>query len=191
MNVGFPSPVTTPELPAPRILVTGHDDAGRAVLIADGPPRRSVALEAVPGTVFHEVWSTRESPARVDAAPEGPDASFALAPPPGGSRVRIVDIPPDSVQAALSPDEVASAFAEIGAPEAGTGGDRAPHPLMHRTDTVDYGIVLVGEVWLVVDEGETRLSPGDVVIQRGTNHAWSNRTDAVARMAFVLLDGVR
>jgi quercetin dioxygenase-like cupin family protein len=62
---------------------------------------------------------------------------------------------------------------------------------MHRTDTVDYGIVLAGEVWLVVDEGETRLSPGDVVIQRGTNHAWSNRTDAVARMAFVLLDGVR
>ena len=60
---------------------------------------------------------------------------------------------------------------------------------MHRTETVDYGILLSGEVWLVVDEGETRLAPGDVVVQRGTNHAWSNRTEETARMAFVLVDG--
>ena len=182
--------MTTPELPAPRIVVTGHDAAGRSFLLSDGTPGRSVALEAVPGTVFHEVWSTAETPAPLDGSPDLDEASFALAPPPGGSRLRIVDIPPDAVQAALSPAEAASVFAEIGAPEAGTGDGEAPHPLMHRTDTVDYGIVLEGEVWLVVDDGETRLSPGDVVIQRGTNHAWSNRTDAVARMAFVLLDGV-
>ena len=60
---------------------------------------------------------------------------------------------------------------------------------MHRTETVDYGILLSGEVWLVVDEGETRLAPGDVVVQRGTNHAWSNRAEETARMAFVLVDG--
>ena len=60
---------------------------------------------------------------------------------------------------------------------------------MHRTETIDYGILLAGELWLVLDEGETKLTPGDVVIQRGTNHAWSNRTNETARMVFILLDG--
>ena len=60
---------------------------------------------------------------------------------------------------------------------------------MHRTETVDYGIVLSGKLWLVLDEGEVELGPGDIVVQRGTNHAWSNRTEETARMVFVLLDG--
>ena len=59
---------------------------------------------------------------------------------------------------------------------------------MHRTRTVDYGIVLAGEVYLVLENAETRLQPGDIVIQRGTNHAWDNRSDAAARMAFILVD---
>ena len=61
--------------------------------------------------------------------------------------------------------------------------------MMHRTETLDYGIVLEGEIYLVLDDSETLLKPGDVVIQRGTNHAWSNRSDRVCRMAFILLDG--
>jgi len=169
-----------------RRVVTGHDERGRAVIASDGPAR-SVLVAAVPGTVFHEIWTTEGSPASLDDAPDAALGAFALEPPPHGSRIRVVDIPPDSVQAALSHDEAAAAFAEIGAPSAGTAEPGAPHPLMHRTETVDYGIVLEGEVWLVVDEGEVRLGPGDVVVQRGTNHAWSNRTDGVARMAFVLL----
>ena len=117
-----------------------------------------------------------------------PDARRAAArAAAGGTRIRIVDIPPDSVQNALTPEEAAAAFAAIGAAHA--HGLDGPHALMHRTETVDYGIVLSGEVWLVVDEGETRLGPGDVVVQRGTNHAWSNRTEETARMAFVLVDG--
>jgi quercetin dioxygenase-like cupin family protein len=71
-------------------------------------------------------------------------------------------------------------------------GYRATHRLyfeMHRTETIDYGILLSGELWLVLDEDETRLSPGDIVIQRGANHAWSNRTNETARMLFILLDG--
>jgi uncharacterized cupin superfamily protein len=60
---------------------------------------------------------------------------------------------------------------------------------MHRTETIDYGILISGELWLIVDEGETKLNVGDVVIQRGTNHAWANRSNKVARMAFILLDG--
>jgi len=173
-------------LPPVRRVVTGHDERGRAIIVSDGDARE-VPIAAVPGTVFHEIWSTDGS--RMPA--DGPDpalGAFALEPPSGGSRVRVVDIPPDTVQATLSPDEAAAAFAEVGAAHAGGAAADAPHPLMHRTQTVDYGIVLEGEVWLVVDDGEVRLGPGDVVVQRGTNHAWSNRTNAVARMAFVLLD---
>ena len=177
----------TPVLPPFRRVVTGHDLDGRAVIVEDGSPPTSVPLEAVPGTVFHELWATASVPARIDSGPDPTLGALQLAPPAGGTRVRVVDIPPDSVQNALTPEEAAAAFAAIGASHA--HGPDGPHALMHRTETVDYGFVLAGEVWLVVDEGETRLYPGDVVVQRGTNHAWSNRTERTARMAFVLVDG--
>jgi uncharacterized cupin superfamily protein len=64
-----------------------------------------------------------------------------------------------------------------------------PHPLMHRTETIDYGLVLEGELVLILDEGETVVRAGDVVVQRGTSHAWANRSNANARIAFVLIDG--
>ncbi len=174
-------------LPPVLRIVTGHDDAGRAVIAEEGAPPTSVALEAVPGTVFHEIWATSSVPAPVDNGPDPTIGPLQLAPPRGGTRVRIVDIPPDTVQDAIGPAEAAAAFAAIGATHAHALD--GPHALMHRTETVDYGIVLSGEVWLVVDDGEARLRPGDVVVQRGTNHAWSNRTDETARMAFVLVDG--
>ena len=176
----------TRPLPPVRRIVTGHDDQGRAIITSDGVAP-GVEIEAVPGTVFHELWSTSAVPAPIDNGPDPAGGPLRLAPPPGGTRIRIVDIPPDAVQNEVSAEEVAAAFASIGASGAHGDGDR--HALMHRTETVDYGIVLSGEVWLVVDEGETRLEPGDVVVQRGTNHAWSNRTADVARMAFVLVDG--
>ena len=65
------------------------------------------------------------------------------------------------------------------------------HPGMHRTDTVDYAIILEGEIWAVMDEGETLMRAGDVLIQRGNNHAWANRSTKTARICFVLLDGSR
>jgi len=172
--------------PSVRRVVTGHDDGGRAVIASDGVAT-AVEIDAVPGTFFHEVWSTPSVPAVIDNGPDPTAGPLRLAPPVGGTRIRIVDIPPDEVQQAASAKYVAAAFAEIGAPQAHPGD--GAHALMHRTETVDYGIVLSGEIWLVVDEGETKLEPGDVVVQRGTNHAWSNRTAEAARMAFVLVDG--
>lgn len=174
-------------LPPVRRVVTGHDEHGRAVIASDGPPPTVAAIDAVPGTYFHELWATDAVPATIDNGSDPTLGPLRLSPPPGGTRIRIVDIPPDAVQNALSPEEAAAAFAEIGASHAHAAD--GPHALMHRTTTVDYGIVLAGEVWLVVDEGEARLGPGDVVVQRGTNHAWSNRTSDTARMAFVLVDG--
>ncbi len=175
------------ELPPVRRVVTGHDEDGRSVIVEDGAPPTSLSVDAVPGTTFHEVWATLASPAPIDDGGDPTLGPISLAPPPRGTRIRIVDIPPDSVQNAVTPEEAAAAFAQIGAARAHAAAGR--HALMHRTETVDYGIVLVGEVWLVVDAGETRLGPGDVVVQRGTSHAWSNRTDKTVRMAFVLVDG--
>jgi len=80
-------------------------------------------------------------------------------------------------------------FASLGSPEASTGSGHSPHPLMHRTETIDYGVVLEGELTLILDDSEVDLKPGDIVVQRGTNHAWSNRSNKLCRILFVLLDG--
>ena len=87
----------------------------------------------------------------------------------------------------LSEAEARARFSEIGGADASTSG--GPHPLMHRTETVDYGIVISGEITLVLDKGEANLKAGDVVIQRGTNHAWANRSGKPCRMLFMLVDG--
>jgi quercetin dioxygenase-like cupin family protein len=143
----------------PRRVVTGHDDDGRSVILSDGPAPKSLEI---PSAVFHEIWSTAETPAPLRSQePAEPTTRPLRTPPdPGGTVIRIVDLQP-----------------------------RAASP-MHRTESVDYGIVLEGEVHLVLDDGsETRLGPGDVVVQRGTDHAWENRTDSVTRIAFILVDG--
>jgi hypothetical protein len=174
----------------PIRYVTGHDRDGRAVISREGPSPLQVPLEAIPGTVFHEIWCTSASPAQVDNAADPIRAPLRLGPPSGGTRVRIVDIPPDTPEfLASSGERMASAFAQIGDASASTVADDSPHPLMHRTETLDYGIVVEGEVVMILDSGERTLRPGDVVVQRGTNHAWANRSGRMSRMVFVLLDG--
>jgi hypothetical protein len=171
-----------------RRIVTGHDRNRRSIIALEGAPR-TIDFKAVPGTVFHELWNTNEMPVPIDNAADPTGRPLQLHPTTHGSIIRIVDIPPDSVQKKVSAEDVAAGFASMGAGHAVEGQGDARHPLMHRTQTIDYGIVLTGEIWLLVDEGEVRLGPGDVVIQRGTNHAWSNRTEEMARIAFILLDG--
>lgn len=172
-------------------VVTGHDARGRAVVSSDGPPATIVELNHIPGTVFYELWSTEAVPAPVDNGPDPTRGPLSLPPPPGGTRMRIVDIPPDTPEfLARGAERMKAVFAQIGDASASTARADSPHPLMHRTETVDYGIVIEGEITLVLDEGERDLKSGDVVIQRGTNHAWANRSDRMCRIAFVLLDGV-
>lgn len=170
-------------------VVTGHDGSGRAVASISGPTPNNFSLKAVPGTVFYEVWNSTSSPAIIDNADDPTAKPLQLSPSLLGSVIRVVDIPPDSVQNEVSAAEAATAFAEIGEAHAGTGQADSKHKLMHRTETLDYGIVTEGEVWLVLDGEDVHLKRGDVVVQRGTNHAWSNRTEEMARMVFILLDG--
>ena len=174
---------------AVRRIVTGHDSRGRSIVQEDGPPARAVTLGGDSGTTFHELWNTRSSPAPIDPASGEPaEPGISLLPPPGGTRIRILDIPPDDGSVAALPREAVKAlFEAIGAGH--TLPEDPPHPLMHRTETIDYGIVLEGELVLILDEAETIVRAGDVVVQRGTSHAWANRSGANARIAFVLVDG--
>jgi mannose-6-phosphate isomerase-like protein (cupin superfamily) len=174
---------------AVRRIVTGHDSEGRSIVQEDGPPARVVTLGGDGGTTFHEIWNTRATPAAIDRASGEPaEQGVSLLPPRGGTRIRILDIPPDDgTVAALPREAVCSLFEAIGAGHA--LAEDPPHPLMHRTETVDYGIVLEGELVLVLDESETVVRTGDIVVQRGTSHAWANRSDRSARIAFVLIDG--
>ncbi|NNJ16705.1 cupin domain-containing protein [Pseudomonas putida CSV86] len=176
-------------LPPFKRVVTGHSATGTALAALVGAVPTSLELKAVPGTVFHEVWSSDASPAVIDNGADPTLRPLVLSPSAFGSLIRVVDIPPDSVQNQVSAADAAAVFAEIGESHAGTGTGESRHKLMHRTETLDYGIVTEGEVWLVLDDEDVHLKRGDIVVQRGTNHAWSNRTEAMARMVFILLDG--
>ncbi len=171
-------------------VVTGHNAQGHAVVASEGPLPTVVDIAAIPGTVFHEVWSTSQSPAIVDNGSDPTLGPLVLPPPQSGTRIRFVDIPPDTAEfLARGAERMHDAFSQVGDAAASTVRADSPHPLMHRTESVDYGVVMEGELTLVLDEGEVPLRPGSVVVQRGTNHAWANRSGAPCRMLFVLVDG--
>jgi len=174
-----------------RRIVTGHDSEGRAVILSDTPPARVQQIGGPGGPTFFEVWNTRDMPVLIDRRSGEPEESgLVLAPPKGGTRIRVIDFRPegDAIRA-LTAAEATEKFAEMGGKDAARSATGAPHPLMHRTQTLDYGIVLEGELTLVLDDGETTARAGDIIIQRGTNHAWANRSDKNCRVAFVLIDG--
>jgi mannose-6-phosphate isomerase-like protein (cupin superfamily) len=175
-----------------RRIVTGHDAAGRAIILEDGPPPRVQRIGGDTGPMFYEVWNTRETPAPIDRASGEPhEDRIMLAPPKGGTRIRVLDIPPDDDSLKnVTPEEARAHFAEVGAADAASHtGAGSRHAHMHRTETIDYGIVLEGEIVLIMDEGETTVRAGDIVIQRGTNHGWANRSGKTCRIAFILIDG--
>jgi mannose-6-phosphate isomerase-like protein (cupin superfamily) len=175
-----------------RRIVTGHNAAGRAVIQEDGPVPRVQRIGGQHGPLFFEVWNTRGSPAPIDrASGEPPETGILLAPPKGGTRIRVLDVPPeDATISTISREEAAAHFAEVGAAGASSHtGATTRHAFMHRTETIDYGIVLEGEITLILDEGEVVVRAGDMVIQRGTNHGWANRSGRHCRIAFILIDG--
>lgn len=174
-----------------RRIVTGHDANGKAIIISDAPPTRVHLVGGPGGATFFEVWNTREMPALIDQQSGEPEENgLVLAPPPKGTRIRVIEFPPegDAIRNLTAADAQAS-FRSMGGEEASNAKAGAPHPLMHRTQTVDYGIVLEGEMTLIVDRGETTIKAGDIIIQRGTSHAWANRSGKICRMAFILIDG--
>ncbi|MBM3557475.1 MAG: cupin domain-containing protein [Alphaproteobacteria bacterium] len=175
---------------APRRIVTGHDRSGKSVVAIDTVLKPAIERPEL-GVAFYEIWNTQGAPTTVDNGADPTGRKLQIAPPPQGSIIRFVDFGPKRPDAPKPTREMArAAFALVGSEHASTWKEDSPHPMMHRTETVDYGIVLEGEITLILDDrSETHLKAGDVVVQRGTDHAWENRSDKPARMAFILVDG--
>lgn len=155
-----------PEGNIPRRVVTGHDKSGVSVVISDDvvPVHRVMPQD---GVGFYEIWQTDAMPAPISPIePSEPtERTLRVPPEPHGTKIRINEFFPGFINDL---------------------GNQSP---IHRTESIDYGIVLEGEIVLVLDNSEVTLRAGDVVIQRGTDHAWANRTDKVCRVAFILVDG--
>jgi naringenin degradation protein FdeH len=174
-------------MPKPiRRVVTGHDAAGRSVFIADGAAPQ--VYRRGPGSAeVTELWESRSAPADNRGNAEVTDHPFRLMPPKSGTVFRIIEYPPDRQR--LAALELQRTGADDGSGHKDAFDRGAPrHPGFHKTSSVDYAIVLSGEIYALMDEGEVLLKAGDVLIQRGTNHAWSNRTNEPATLAFVLVD---
>jgi hypothetical protein len=148
----------------PRRVVTGHDPSGKSVVLSDGPPPQHHPMkERAVGADFFEMWSVPNPVPQLTSveAREPNEREFKIM-PESGHLLRIIDIYPPQ-----------------------QGGKRTP---MHRTKTLDYVVVIEGEIVLVLDDSEVVLKKSDVVVQRGTNHAWENRSDKLTRMAFFHID---
>jgi hypothetical protein len=174
-----------------RRIVTGHDAQGRSIVLSDGDATNLVFNPASPDRGLINFWRTDRTPASNagDADPmAGPPQG--LLPPQHGSVFRFFQIAPEKSQAHLSAEErersMHAAFAAMGAAQARVDATR--HPSMHRTETVDYIILLKGEVTMLRDIGEVAMKPFDVLVQRGTNHGWVNYGDEPALLVAVLID---
>lgn len=176
---------------AVRRVVTGHDAHGKAVVITDGPAPMVHVNRHHPDWVSSDIWRTAETPAHIEANfHETTNGARRQLPHTGGTVLRINHFPPEPASVrAMSVDDAKKAFAALGNVEASTFAQNGRHPMMHRTETIDYAIVLFGEMTMLLDDSEVILKAGDVLVQCGTNHAWSNRSDAPAAIAFVLIDG--
>jgi mannose-6-phosphate isomerase-like protein (cupin superfamily) len=170
-----------------RRLITGHDENGKAICINDGPASCILSRPERPGVSLTNLWQTNTTPAEFDGPEETVDGPLILHPPENGAVFRIVEFEPEDPEVLAGLDGK-SAFSAMGA--ADNIIENARHPFMHRTDTVDFGVVIAGEIYMMLDEEDHLLKAGDTFIQRGTNHAWSNRGTETCRIAFVLVDGV-
>lgn len=168
-----------------RRVVTGHDENGRATVIMDEAAKCVLERPSRPGVALTNLWQVDRSPAQMEQKDDPVDGPLVLHPPKNGSVFRVVQFDPEDPEVLANLDGV-QAFEEMG------GGanivEGARHPFMHRTDSVDYAVVLSGEIYMMMDDEEFLLKAGDTVVQQGTNHAWSNRGTEPCLIAFVLVD---
>ncbi len=170
-----------------RRIVTGHDAAGRSTVLSDGPSPHAMTLAGADTFGVTDLWKTYGTPADNTGADDACRGPITLAPPRAGSVLRIVEFPPDEDYIATwKRDEAFASMGESGSKSVDRSSAR--HEGMHRTASVDYAFVLEGEIWAILDTTEVLMRAGDVLVQRGTNHAWSNRSTAPCLVGFVLID---
>jgi mannose-6-phosphate isomerase-like protein (cupin superfamily) len=160
-----------------RRVVTGHRDGRAVVLFDSAAPNQK--LRQASGLVSTLVWATDETPADISGTGDRAEREIGVPPPRRGTLFRVVDFPPESGSRSRE-----AVLKEMGVDD--HGGAR--HAGMHRTKSVDYAVVLEGEIDMLLDDSEVHLAAGDVLVQQGTNHAWVNRGTAPCRIAFVLVD---
>jgi mannose-6-phosphate isomerase-like protein (cupin superfamily) len=167
-----------------RRVVTGHDATGKAVVLMDGPSptwTRNAASDTESGLV----WVTDSAPANVAVTTDQSARKVGIPPPSNGSICRVVEFGPMTKEMEALP--VTHFSHALGEGHVAKG--RPPrHPFMHRTKSIDYAIVLSGEIDMLLDDSEVHLKAGDVLVQQATNHAWVNRGKEPCRIAFVLID---
>jgi hypothetical protein len=168
-----------------RRVVTGHDSEGKSVVAIDGPPGATIGTDAAG---LGEIWITDGTPADNTASGDAARRPVRLEPPAGGSVFRYFVLAPEdkTLSAAEMEAQAAAGIKAIGGEHCRV--DTSRHPGMHKTRTVDYVLLLEGDVTLILEKGEVRLKQYDVVVQRGTNHAWRNNGDQPALLAAVLID---
>jgi naringenin degradation protein FdeH len=164
--------------------VTGHDKDGKAVVTLDDHAPNAVPLKGWPGAGVTEIWVTGEMPVNNTGRVDQSLRPLQHDPTPNGTIFRVVEIPPES----SSMIDTAETFRQLGSGNQPTAVDQAKHPTMHKTNSIDYLVVISGEMWMVMEKGEVLLKPGDCVVQRGTNHAWKNKGDKPCLLAAVLID---
>jgi len=175
-----------------RRIVTGHDSAGKAVVVSDGAPPRSVEFRHVPGMSAALLWDAAPGARVGKAVSDATPSAKSWVPPAGGSNAMVVVLPPDSVMAAPGFDPMAAGGEYMQNLPGLAEKFEMEAPGMHTTDTIDYAVLLDGELHLELDDGRvTRLQKHDVVVQNGTRHAWRNRSDKPASVFFVLTGAAR
>ncbi len=179
-----------------RRVVTGHDREGKSIILSDEHPRRVSEFRNLPGLRFYEIWATDDNP-QLPVSSDDPTVTMTqFIPPLGSTRFRVASFPPDSRVAELAAKGEID-FAELGREFATAMPDLATtlepeHPGMHTTDTVDYNVVLSGEIWCELDDGvEVRLAAGDCLVQGGTRHAWRNKGTEPCIVASVMVAAAR
>ena len=168
-----------------RRVITGHNEKGRSIVTLDGPPARSIGEDV--GGLF-ELWNTDGEDVISTDVNDRADQDIILSPSGGGTKFRYFQINPlpEGVPEDMLQEIAADAFKKVGA--AHHRVDTSKHPAMHKTDTIDYIILLKGDVTLILDDEEVDLKPFDVVVQRGTNHAWTNNGTEPALLIAVFFD---
>ena len=165
-----------------RRVVTGHDEQGKAVVLMDGIAPNVRVREAQGGLVSTVLWITDESPADISGTADRSLRNIGVPPPDRGTVFRMVDFPPVAQTGRV---DNAAVLKEMGLDP---GRASARSGFMHRTRSIDYAIVVSGEIDMLLDDSEVHMKAGDVMVQQGTNHAWENRGTEVCRIAFVLID---
>ena len=167
-----------------RRVVTGFDERGESIIISDGYVKNKMEKDTRPGVSLTNIWHTSEFPIEMNADIERVDEEFIMFPQSNETICRISSFEPDKRYQNDAYDST-SYFSDLDAGDTLVKSKR--HPFMHKSRTVDYAIILEGEITLLLDSQEVTLGAGDIVVQRGTNHAWVNNGDKLCRVCFILM----